>query len=139
VENGGIATRDFIYVDDIVRGLMLCAVLGGAGEVFNLASGVETSILDLATIVNELTGNPIPIQLGPKRDWDHSGKRFGSTTKAQRVLDFQAQVNFQAGLAHTIAWTRQNLAFIEACIQKHRDHLPGLELAYATGQEIISR
>ena len=44
----GIASRDFIYVDDIARGLMACALRGGAGEVYNLASGVETSILDLA-------------------------------------------------------------------------------------------
>ena len=60
VENEGIATRDFIFVDDIVRGLMLCATKGTAGEVYNLANGVETSILELATTVNELTGNPAP-------------------------------------------------------------------------------
>jgi nucleoside-diphosphate-sugar epimerase len=56
VENEGIATRDFIFVDDIVRGLMLCATKGTAGEVYNLANGVETSILELATTVNELPG-----------------------------------------------------------------------------------
>src|SRR5205807_348154 len=53
VENQGVATRDFIFVDDIVRGLMLCATVGVAGEVYNLANGTETSILELATTINE--------------------------------------------------------------------------------------
>ena len=44
VENGGAATRDFIYIHDIVRGLLLCATKGLSGEVYNLASGVEISI-----------------------------------------------------------------------------------------------
>ncbi|MDE3019529.1 MAG: NAD-dependent epimerase/dehydratase family protein, partial [Nitrospirota bacterium] len=86
VENGDKASRDFIYVEDIVRGLLLCATEGQAGDVYNLASGVETSILDLATLVNELAGNPTPIELLPRRDWDHSGRRFGSTDKAKRIL-----------------------------------------------------
>src|SRR5438132_6866515 len=55
VENQGIATRDFIFVDDIVRGLMFCATKGTPGDVYNLANGVETSILELATLVNEMT------------------------------------------------------------------------------------
>jgi nucleoside-diphosphate-sugar epimerase len=123
IENEGIATRDFIYIDDIVRGLMLCAAIGTPGEIYNLASGVETSILDLAQLINQLTGNPTPIQLGPKRNWDNSGKRFGSTEKAQRELGFQCRTNLQTGLTQTLAWTRQNLGLIEACIEKHQEHL----------------
>ncbi len=57
VENQGIATRDFIYVDDIVNGLILCAVKGEAGGVYNLASGVETSIGDLANLIKVMRGN----------------------------------------------------------------------------------
>jgi nucleoside-diphosphate-sugar epimerase len=75
VENGGLATRDFIFVEDIVEGLVACARRGRPGEVYNLASGVETSILDLARLVNELTQNPTPIALAPAREWDRSGRR----------------------------------------------------------------
>ena len=57
VENGGVATRDLIYVDDVVAGLLALAERGEAGAVFNLASGQETSILELAETVNELAGN----------------------------------------------------------------------------------
>jgi nucleoside-diphosphate-sugar epimerase len=119
VENGGIATRDFIYVDDIVRGLMLCATRGLPGEVYNLASGVETSILDLANLINKLTGNPSPLDFRPARDWDHSGKRYGSTEKTRRELRFEAQVGLIDGLNATIEWTKQNLPVIDSCIRKH--------------------
>ena len=62
VENGGVATRDFIYVKDMARGLIACALCGEAGGVYNLASGVETSIKSLAELINELTGNPTPLE-----------------------------------------------------------------------------
>lgn len=123
VENGGIATRDFIYVHDIVRGLMLCATRGRPGEVYNLASGVETSILDLANLINKLTGNPVPLDFRPPRDWDRSGRRFGSTKKAHRELGFEAKVSLTDGLTATIEWTKQNLPLIDACIHKHDEHM----------------
>jgi UDP-glucose 4-epimerase len=123
VENGGIATRDFIYVDDIVDGLVRCATLGEANGVYNLASGVETSILGLAETINEITGNPSGVNLSPARDWDHSGKRFGSTTKSERELDFRPRVGLRTGLTQTIAWTRENIQRIDACIERHRDRL----------------
>ena len=124
VENQGIATRDFIFVDDIVKGLMLCAITGEPGEVYNLASGVETSILELAELSNRLTENSAPIEFLPPRPWDHSGKRFGSTEKAKRALGFAAQVGLADGIAASISWTRQNLEFIDACIDKHKGHMP---------------
>lgn len=126
VENEGIATRDFIYVDDIVRGLMFCAAAGGAGEVYNLANGVETSILELATTINELTDNPVPVEFLPKRNWDNSGKRYGSTEKARKALGFEVEVKLQDGLHRTVEWTRQNIDLIDSCIAKHREHMPAL-------------
>jgi nucleoside-diphosphate-sugar epimerase len=123
VESGGVATRDFIYVDDIVRGLILCATAGQPGEVYNLASGVETSILDLATLINQSTGNPAPLDFRPRREWDRSGKRFGSTEKAKRTLGFEAHVSLGEGLRRTIDWTREHLPLIDRCVQKHADRI----------------
>jgi nucleoside-diphosphate-sugar epimerase len=119
VENAGMATRDFIHVEDIVLGLILCAVAGKPGDVYNLASGVETSILELAKMVNELTGNPAPLDFRPPREWDRSGKRFGSTEKAKRILGFEARIALRDGLDRTIAWTRKHLPLIGRCIEKH--------------------
>src|SRR6185503_6072637 len=116
----------FIYVEDIVRGLVLCAVAGKPGDVYNLASGVETSILELAKLVNGLTANAAPLDFRPPREWDRSGKRFGSTEKAKRMLGFEARTALRAGLEQTIAWTREHLPVIDCSIQKHSARLPSL-------------
>jgi len=129
VENGGIASRDFIFVEDIARGLVACAEHGLPGEAYNLASGVETSVLELATQINELTDNPAPIALAPARDWDRSGRRFGDPTKAREQLGFSAATALRDGLAETIAWTRANRDTIRRCMLQHARFVPGLSEA----------
>jgi UDP-glucose 4-epimerase len=126
VEGTGTSTRDFIYVGDIVEGLSCCALRGAPGDVYNLAVGRETSILDLANVVNELTGNPSPHRILPRRDWDHHGRRFADTTKAARELGFTARVELRDGLARLIDWTRENLTMIDTCIHKHDGPLKAL-------------
>lgn len=123
LENEGVATRDFIFVEDICRGLLLCALNGNAGEVYNLASGEETTIFQLASFINELTDNSAGFHHLPKRDWDNSGKRFGSTEKSKKMLGFETVVNIKDGLKITINWTKENLNLINKCIDKHRDNL----------------
>lgn len=121
LENEGASSRDFIFVGDIVRGLMLCAAVGEPGEVYNLASGVETTIRELAETINRYVSPPVPLELAPRRSWDHSGNRFGSTTKAQERLGFAAAVQIGEGIARTVEWTRANLGRIEGAIERHRD------------------
>lgn len=119
LDNGGNASRDFIFVEDMARGLMACALKGTAGEVYNLATGRETTILELATLINEYTGNATALDLRPARDWDRSGKRFASTEKAERVLGFHAEVDIREGLRRTVDWTRANTELIRRNIAKH--------------------
>jgi nucleoside-diphosphate-sugar epimerase len=126
LENEGLATRDFIFVDDIVRGLMLCAEKGRPGEVYNLANGTETRIKELARLINRFTENPTLPTIKPKRDWDRSGCRFGSTQKAKNELGFSADVELSDGLQKTIEWTLANLDFIEMMINKHRSKLDNI-------------
>jgi len=123
VDNGGVASRDFIYARDIARGLMHCAAHGVAGEAYNLASGDETSILDLAQTINRLASNSAPLELAPMRTWDRSGKRFGSTEKAKEQIHFAAEMALEQGLKLTVDWTKKNLAFIEKCMAKHQTHM----------------
>ena len=125
VEHGGTTTRDFVYVGDLVRGLIGCAERGVVGEAYNLASGVETSILELAETILDLTGHRSEVELTPGRPWDRSGRRFGSVTKAAEGLDFRAETSLRAGLAQTVAWTEKHLGEIDACIESHRDRMPG--------------
>jgi UDP-glucose 4-epimerase len=119
LDNGGNASRDFIFVEDMARGLMACAQRGAPGEVYNLASGVETTILELAHLINELTANPTPVAVKPARDWDRSGRRFGSTQKAAAALGFQAQVGLRDGLQRTVEWTERQRTTIARCIAQH--------------------
>lgn len=119
LDNGGNASRDFIFVEDMARGLMACALKGTAGEVYNLATGKETSILELATLINEFTGNQTPLDLRPARDWDRSGKRFASTEKSKRELGFVAQVDVREGVRRTVEWTKANAELIKRSIAKH--------------------
>ena len=123
LENEGLSSRDFIYVDDIVQGLLACALQGKPGEAYNLASGVETSIKDLALRINKLTGNSAGVELRPRRVWDHSGHRFGSTVKAERELGFRAQTNLEDGLQRTVEWMRQNGDLISRTMSKHSARL----------------
>lgn len=138
LDNGGNASRDFIFVEDMARGLMACALRGVAGEAYNLATGRETSILELATWINELTGNSVTADIKPARDWDRSGKRFASTEKAKIQLGFEAQVSVQEGLAKTVAWTIENRSLIARCMSAHTINMrqAGAELnvAYRVGQ-----
>jgi len=119
LEDDGIATRDFIYVEDVARGLIACALRGAPGEAYNIASGVETSVRELATRINKLAGNTAPFLTLPRRAWDNSGKRYGSTRKARSELGFEAAVGIEEGLTLTVEWTKQNLLLIKRTMAKH--------------------
>jgi UDP-glucose 4-epimerase len=123
LENAGDASRDFIFVEDMARGLAACALRGQVGEVYNLATGKETTIRELAEYINKYTENPTAPLIKPKRDWDGSGKRFASTEKAYTDLGFKAAVNIEDGLQKTVAWTKENYTMIESSMKKHQKNL----------------
>jgi nucleoside-diphosphate-sugar epimerase len=123
LDNGGVASRDFVYVEDVARGLLACAERGEPGDVYNLASGAETAIRELAELIVKLSGSSSELEIAPRRPWDHSILRFGSPEKAKRELGFEARTTLEDGLDATIAWTRENLGFIDRCIAKHERQL----------------
>jgi nucleoside-diphosphate-sugar epimerase len=125
VEGDG-ASRDFIFVEDIVEGLTRCAVFGAPGEVFNLGTGEETSIGDLAHLVVEAAGGASEIVRVPRRAWDSSVRRYAATVKAEQSLGFQAGVPVSEGIPRTVAWMRENLARIDAAIEKHAARMASL-------------
>ena len=115
VENGGIASRDFIYVGDMAQGLIACALRGEPGGVYNLASGVETTIRELAELINELTGNPTPIALDARARLGPLGpalRRPGEVARASSASRRRSPL--REGLERTIAWTRENRELIDA-------------------------
>jgi len=119
LENGGVASRDFIFVEDICRGLIACALKGTPGDVYNIASGKDITIADWANLIVEIAKSTSKVELLPKRAWDNSGKRYGSTEKSEKEIGFKAQVDYRTGLENTIAWTKENLNRIESTMKKH--------------------
>jgi len=123
VDNGGIASRDFIFVEDIVDGLIACALRGQPGDVYNLASGQETTVGALAALINKLAGGRSAIASTPARPWDRAGRRVGSTRKSREALSFEAGTPLEEGLVRTIGWTQANMDLIERAMAKHVDRL----------------
>jgi UDP-glucose 4-epimerase len=119
LDNGGNASRDFIFVEDMARGLQACADRGTPGAVYNLATGKEISILELANTINRLTGNTVPVDLKPARSWDRSGRRYASVIKSQQELGFTASVPLHQGLEKTVQWTLNNKDLVASNINKH--------------------
>jgi nucleoside-diphosphate-sugar epimerase len=123
LDNGGNASRDFIFVEDMAKGLVACSMKGNPGEAYNLASGVETTIADLAYMINQFTGNLTEVDLKPARDWDRSGKRFGSVEKSRNKLQFEAIIPIQEGIKRTVEWTIVNRERIKHIIANHDIHM----------------
>ncbi len=132
LDNGGIASRDFIFVEDMARGLMACALKGEPGEVYNLGSGVETTVRELAERINRTTGNAAALDMKPPRDWDRSGQRFADVTKSREKLGFTAKVDHETGIRRTVEWTRANRETILRCMLQHRKFVPEV-IGYMNG------
>jgi nucleoside-diphosphate-sugar epimerase len=111
----GEETRDFTYVGDIVDGtLRLGALEEAVGETFNLASSTETRIIDLARMINEITGNDAGVVFKPKRSWDRSTRRRASIEKARKTLGYQPKTDIRTGLQHVYSWFKENWDNIKA-------------------------
>lgn len=111
----GEETRDFTFVDDIIDGTLRLGVIPQAvGEAFNLASETETKIIDVANIVNELTGNTGGIDFVGKRDWDKINRRRASIAKARKVLGYEPKTKMKEGIKKTYDWVIENRDQIEA-------------------------
>jgi UDP-glucose 4-epimerase len=114
ITGSGEATRDFTYVGDIVDGLMRSGVMDSAiGEEFNLASGVETRIIDLAEQINGILGNRAGIQFAEKRKWDTKSRLLASVEKARNLIGYNPNTTFDTGLDATIQWFAANWDRIE--------------------------
>ena len=105
VHGDGEQTRDFTYVDDAVEALILAALsLKGEGEVFNVATGKETSINDLVKIMAEITDSHISPAYVDKRDIDNIRRRVLNIEKIRRMLRWVPQITMVTGLEKTYDW-----------------------------------
>lgn len=104
----GEETRDFNYVEDVVKKTLFVAAHPKAvGEVFNIGSGKETSIRALAERINTLVGNPAGIQAAEKRSWDKLDRRRADITKFSSLSYGGEETPLEEGLRRTIAYIKQ--------------------------------
>jgi NAD dependent epimerase/dehydratase len=103
-------TRDFVFVEDTVAGLIACGLADGVeGEEINLGTGTETSIGRLAELIFELLDVEADVRFDPSRvrPADSEVERLRADgAKAARLLDWRAQVELADGLGRTIDWIR---------------------------------
>ncbi|HEY75770.1 MAG TPA: SDR family NAD(P)-dependent oxidoreductase [Thermoflexia bacterium] len=111
IDGDGQQTRDFIYVDDLCRAILLALESDVAGEVFQIATGVETSIQRLAQMVQEVAGRPVALRHGPARRGDIR-KNYSAVEKARKVLGWEPRVGLEEGLQETWRWFSQEGAMI---------------------------
>jgi len=111
----GDETRDFTYVDDIASALLAMAHCKEAvGEAFNIGTGKEIRIGDLAKWINEITGNKAGIVYKERRDWDKKTRLLASIEKAKNTLGYEPIMDFKEGLTHIYTWFKENQDNISA-------------------------
>ena len=105
VHGDGEQTRDFTFIDDAVEATLLAAVHPRAeGEVFNVGTGIETSVNQLARLVCAAMERPCEVEHIDRRDVDNIRRRVVNIEKARRMLRWSPQVTLERGLAHTVEW-----------------------------------
>lgn len=118
ITGSGDETRDFTYVADIVDGLLRAGIFESVvGHAFNLASGRETRIRDLAEMINRATGNAAGVRYLPRRKWDTKSRLLASVDKARELIGYEPQTPFEVGLEQTIQWFREHWPEIEASVR----------------------
>jgi UDP-glucose 4-epimerase len=102
----GTQTMDFVFIEDVARANILAANSTATDEVFNVASGVETSLNELAAALGRVMGVDLPPEYGPARKVNPVSRRLADTHKAAQMLGFRAEVSLEEGLEKLVDWWR---------------------------------
>jgi UDP-glucose 4-epimerase len=106
INGSGSQTMDFIFTRDIARANLLAAQADVTDEVFNVASGEETSLLQLAEKLLAAMDSNLDLEFGPERTVNKVSRRLADTTAARGRLGFEAEVGIDEGLRQLVAWWR---------------------------------
>jgi UDP-glucose 4-epimerase len=108
IHGDGQQTRDYTYIDDAVAATLLSAIQPRAeGEVFNVGTGIETSVNELATIVGEATDRSVELAHIDRRDIDNIRRRVVNIEKARRMLRWSPQTRLEDGMRVTARWFQE--------------------------------
>jgi UDP-glucose 4-epimerase len=109
IHGDGEQTRDFTYIDDVVDATLLAGVSPKAeGQVYNVGTGRETSVNQLARMIIQITGAQIEPEYVDRRDIDNIRRRVVNIEKIRRELRWSPSVIIEKGLQHTYQWLKEN-------------------------------
>jgi UDP-glucose 4-epimerase len=103
----GKQTMDFVYIEDIARANILAAKADVTDEVFNVASGTETSLNQLALSLAKVMGSDLDPEYGPERKVNPVQRRLADVSQAKQLLGFEAQISLEEGLGRLVNWWRE--------------------------------
>lgn len=103
----GKTTMDFVYIEDVARSNVLALASDVSDDVFNVASGVETSLNDLAHELQQVMGASLEPERGAERKVNPVTRRLGDVEKARRLLGFEATVGLREGLTRLVEWWKK--------------------------------
>lgn len=111
IHGDGNQTRDFTYIDDAVSATVLAATSDRAlGDVFNVGTGGETRVNELAALLAKIIGVDIQPEHKDRRDVDNIRRRVVNIEKTRRMLRWIPEITLETGLTRTVAWQRAKTA-----------------------------
>jgi dTDP-glucose 4,6-dehydratase len=123
VHGDGHASRDWLYVDDdaeAIEAVIVADIDTLAGEVVNVATGVDISVSRIADTVLDVLGKPPSLKAYVDERLGQVDRHIGSTDKAERLLGWRARTSFEEGLARTVEWYRENDGWWRGILQGER-------------------
>jgi dTDP-glucose 4,6-dehydratase len=117
VHGDGHASRDWLYVDDdaeAIEAIIETDLERVAGEVLNVATGVDITVAEIADVVLDTLGKPASLKVHVPERPGQVDRHIGSTEKIRRLCGWSARTRFEEGLARTITWYRENEAWWRA-------------------------
>jgi dTDP-glucose 4,6-dehydratase len=124
IHGSGAASRDWLYVADdaeAIEAAIETDIDAIAGEVVNVATGVDVSVGAIADLVLDVLGRPSSLKTYVEDRPGQVDRHIGSTEKARRLLGWSARTRFEDGLERTAAWYRDNRAWWEGALARERE------------------
>jgi dTDP-glucose 4,6-dehydratase len=123
IHGDGHASRDWLYVDDdaeAIEAIIAADIDTIAGEVINVATGIDLSVSQIAEAVLEMIGKPGSLKSHVDERLGQVDRHIGSTDKAERLVGWRAGTSFEEGLARTVEWYRENDGWWRGILQKEQ-------------------
>jgi dTDP-glucose 4,6-dehydratase len=120
IHGDGHASRDWLYVDDdaeAIEAIIAAPLENVAGEVLNVATGIDIPVTEIADAVLEALGKPASLKTFVTERPGQVDRHIGSTEKMERLTGWTARTSFEEGLARTIAWYRENEVWWRGILQ----------------------